>query len=111
MDNILDAELAWRDFFGNLQGQDSPERSSQRYIRLNPDLKSDVPPLDAKDKLRELQGRVAQELESPLNQLTIMVVAQKLIASSFYFEKAAPKENGVNAGYTCSGTSRTPKSY
>ncbi|KAI9778775.1 MAG: hypothetical protein M1839_007865 [Geoglossum umbratile] len=106
VDDILDAELAWGDFFVRLQRRENLESSSQRYIRLNLDLKKNVPKFDAKGGLEELQTRVRRKLESLSNQIVIIAVAHRLIASSFYFGKMSHKGNGLSEAYTCSGVIR-----
>jgi hypothetical protein len=103
MDNALDAELAWRDFLFDTIGPNNSDMNSQRYIRLNPDLQSNVPSLYAKEELKTLQGRTINILSSSGNQKVIRGIAHRLIASSFYFEKEAPKEVNASETYICSG--------
>ncbi|KAE9377253.1 hypothetical protein N431DRAFT_542623 [Stipitochalara longipes BDJ] len=103
MESTLDSELAWRDFVADIFGANSSDVNCQRYIRLNPDLKSDVPSIDAKKGLKSLQDRTVDELSSSANKRLIRSIAHRLIASSFYFEKMAPKEVHASESFVCSG--------
>ena len=81
MNDDLDSEAAWSRFMYSLaRGSDT-----QRYVRLNPEL-SDLPALDDKKKLPSLEIDVRTSLLSMDTQ--IRDVADRLLASCFYFEKA-----------------------
>jgi hypothetical protein len=103
MESTLDSELAWRDFVADVFGANNSDVNCQRYIRLNPDLKSDVPSIDAKKDLKSLQDRTIDELSSSANKQLIRSIAHRLIASSFYFEKMTPKEIHASESFVCSG--------
>jgi hypothetical protein len=103
MESTLDSELAWRDFVADVFGANNSDVNCQRYIRLNPDLKSDVPSIDAKKDLKSLQDRTIDELSSSANKRLIRSIAHRLIASSFYFEKMTPKEIHASESFVCSG--------
>jgi hypothetical protein len=83
-DNILDAQNAWDQFQQENRGRD--ETSNQRYIRLNPVLKSKVK-LDDVKSLEELKRSVDTCLKSPQWKADTRAVARRLIASSFFFEE------------------------
>jgi hypothetical protein len=100
IDNILDSELEWQDFSG---GIDEAELNTKRYIRINPDLGSEVPSLDETAEMRPLQMRTINFLESNAAQKIIQSVCHRLVASSFYFEKFGTKEVQSSEKYTCSG--------
>jgi hypothetical protein len=103
MDNVLDSELAWNEFLLETFPPGDAGTDHQRYIRFNTDLGSSVPPMHAKDQLNSLQLRTINQLKTPLGQATLQNVAYTLIASSFYFEKLAPKEIPLSEKYICSG--------
>lgn len=82
MNDILDSERTWDRFFINV----IQHGSSQRYIRINPELSTIPPALDDKEKLLSLEADVRQSLAFKSGE--IRGVADRLVASCFYFEKA-----------------------
>ena len=82
MNDVLDAERTWSKFHDPL----AMGEPSQRYIRINPELDYAPPDLDAKDKVWSLETDTRRSLTS-VNSL-ILDVADRLVASCFYFEKA-----------------------
>jgi hypothetical protein len=102
MDNILDAELAWAQFRTDVADQTRDSSWSKRYFRLNPDLGEDPPPLDAKQKLREVQLLAVNSLRTDSNKALVQKIAHQLVASSFYFVKEGLEEDGDS--YICSGS-------
>ena len=82
MNDILDSETTWKKFFVNV----IQPGTSQRYIRINPELTTAPPALDEKDRLLSLEDDVKRSLGSMHEQ--IRGVADRLVASCFYFEKA-----------------------
>ena len=102
LDNILDTERAWDDFFGDIVGEHWSTEDSARYIRLNPDLKSTPPALDQKEMLETLHRRTQKLLQAdPALVRQVEDVTNRLVASSFYFRKL--KIENDNGGFTCSG--------
>lgn len=87
IDKILDAEREWIQFCLDIQDSKHTAEDSSRYIRLNVDLGSDPPHLDEKSKLAEVQARTTHILRSGLYNSQIQRIAQRLIASCFYFLK------------------------
>ena len=81
MNDILDSESTWEKFYINVV----QHGSSPRYIRINPELTTVPPALDDKDKLWSLEADVVRSL-SVMNK-QIRGVADRLLASCFYFEK------------------------
>ena len=81
MQDILDSENTWRQFINSV----SPS-SSSRYLRINPELASEPPELDDKDALLNLEAEVGRSLDSMKRE--VRLVADQLVASCFYFEKA-----------------------
>ena len=82
MDDILDSERTWERFSHNV-----PQHgSSKRYFRINPELSTRPPALDDKEKVESLEADVIGILDSMNNE--IRAVADRLLASCFYFEKA-----------------------
>jgi len=90
MDQTLDCERAWEDFFdGIISTSPTKALAVSRYRRVNPDVGT-VPALDEKDKIEELRKRVQESLRN--DQPRIRDLARQLIASSFYFEFSSPSE-------------------
>ncbi|KAI9789319.1 MAG: hypothetical protein M1816_006208 [Peltula sp. TS41687] len=103
LDNILDTERAWDDFFRDIVGGRWSTEASARYIRLNLDLKSAPPALDQKEMLETLH-RTTQKLLQEEHAFIRQVedVTNRLVASSFYFKKL--KIENDNGSFTCSGS-------
>jgi len=79
------------------------DRSRNRYVRINPDIKHGPPALDAKDDLNELQNDVARVLGTYSNRLKLEQVVFRLIASTFYFEKGPVTRNRMEWTATVTG--------
>lgn len=103
MEKILDSEIAWKEFISSRAGPETPQRDQQRYVRLNPDLGSECPPLDAKHKVSELREMVQDYLNSWEARDTIQQVSRQLVASSFFFEKQSLRQLEDRDDLTCSG--------
>ena len=88
MNDILDSEGTWQKFFTNVIQQGS----SQRYLRINPELSMTPPALDDIEKLWSLEADVKRSLRSMNEQ--VRGVADRLLASCFYFEKASGQSSG-----------------
>lgn len=71
--------------------------NDRRYIRINPDLRSTVPELDAVTEMKTLEKAAGTYLEQ--NWGKILEVGHRLIASSFYFERE--KKNGLECSGQC----------
>lgn len=98
MDNILDAELSWREFLSN-----SINGREDRYVRINPNIGSKPPELDAVGQIESLGEAAKRGVRK--ERRTIQHVARSLISSSFYFElTAAPSPTTEGAGgFKCTG--------
>ncbi|KAE8448014.1 hypothetical protein EG329_009937 [Mollisiaceae sp. DMI_Dod_QoI] len=98
MDSILDAEMSWRDFVST--GDINTKESGYRYIRINPNIDTKPPDIDATCELHQLQEKTRNALKE--ERSTIQQVARLLISSSFYFDMiTAPGPEG--AGFKCTG--------
>jgi hypothetical protein len=84
-------------------GEDWSNPDSERFIRLNPDLKSTPPPLDAKNELDQLQKLVQKQLKRPEMIRKVQDVAHRLVASCFYFSKTTPNSSDKGQGFICTG--------
>lgn len=91
MHDVLDAEKTWQKFIETIPAEDV----AQRYIRINPDLKSGVPDLDDKLRIWSLETDTKKSLNY-MNS-SIRGIADRLVASCFYYEKASgqTQENQV----------------
>ncbi|KAH0360595.1 FabD/lysophospholipase-like protein, partial [Aureobasidium melanogenum] len=102
-DNILDAEHTWTEFEADVNSLNDGFPSP--YMRLNLDIKSKLPPFDAKDKFREFRADVKSRLMDPDVMEVVKDVACSLVASSFYFKlsKTVPLRGGsfMCTGYIC----------
>lgn len=87
IDNILDTEWTWQEFYRDTVGEQWATEYGSRYVRINPDLKQAPPPLDAKQSLDGLQEKVSKLLREPPLAREINEVANTLVASTFYFKK------------------------
>ncbi|KAJ4391044.1 hypothetical protein N0V93_004658 [Gnomoniopsis smithogilvyi] len=74
----------------------------RRLIRIDPELRMDVPELDAVDALAQLKRNTATYLRN--NPARIREIAHRLIASTFFFEKDNGSIKHRGSGYECSGT-------
>ncbi|KAL5397840.1 hypothetical protein PMIN03_006175 [Paraphaeosphaeria minitans] len=94
IESVLDAELTWKEFRKEIRGNYS-EIAVERYIRINPRTKDRTPKMDDKDKIHVLHDEMKKCLERSDMQNKIKMIAYRLVASSFYFEKSGPcKEAG-----------------
>lgn len=102
LDSILDTEQAWQDFYSDVVGERWSTEDSARYIRLNPDLGFQPPDLDDKHSLHRIQRKVRELIKTDQELMsTVEDVANRLIASSFYFKNL--KIQNDNDVFVCSG--------
>jgi hypothetical protein len=109
MESVLDAEQTWREFRKDVVGTSSPIQE-KRYMRINPKTSIRTPKLDDKAKVLALQDDVKARLNTHGMRMKIEKVAHRLVASSFYFEKAGPARvagdqitiQGMTCNYLCS---------
>jgi len=102
-DSILDAELAWREFCEDNIGSESSSTDKRRYIRLNPNLGDKPPELDDKAKLPKLQRDTKDALSLKDSKLHLHWVAERLVASLFYYERSSIPRSEGSGGHSCSG--------
>lgn len=96
----LDSETTWTTYMNVLQLQPIDE---PRYVRLNPRLIEDPPGLDEVHRMRYIQNLTRDKFS---NDDRIRKVARQLIASSFYFEKSAPRQLKNSHVFQCEGLSQ-----
>jgi hypothetical protein len=60
MDNILDAEMSWKDYLSSAV----TGTAEDRYIRINPNIGYKPPELDAIDQLESLQDATRKALKN-----------------------------------------------
>jgi hypothetical protein len=102
MDNVLDAEIAWREFCWDVANLDQPNSNASRYVRINPNLKRDPPSMDDVSQLQTLKEESRRALKTPESLAQIEGVAHTLVASSFYYERTATLRSEMDL-YSCSG--------
>ena len=96
LQTINDTQTTWDTFVREsaTRCRESPELES-RYIRLNPRLSGDVPKLDERGKVDELERLVDAWVPEARE------VAHRLIASCFYFKPGVPEKR--DTGYRICG--------
>ena len=93
-----DSEKTWDSYIELL---DPPSNHKHRYVRLNPRIDLEPPDLDDLDSMRYLKATARASFGEDGR---IQQVANKLIASSFYFERSSPKLLTTDGAIQCSGT-------
>lgn len=95
--SALRCEEIWRRFVTETSSaaRGGYRDNASRLIRINPDLRSTVPELDAVGEIKNLERAASVYLEQ--NWGKIREVGHRLIASSFFFDKERRK------GLECSG--------
>lgn len=86
----LDSEKTWHNY---LEVLNPSEKYRNRYVRLNPRVATDPPPLDAVDQLQRMQDATRTAM---IRDPDIRRTALRLIATCFYFENSSQTE-------TCKG--------
>jgi hypothetical protein len=81
---------------------------AKRYIRLNPDLGKDPPPMDAKEEMVNMQLQVQKQLKAGRNIILVQQIAHRLIASSFYLQKIGKATRVSEENYRCRGIPLPP---
>jgi hypothetical protein len=89
VESALDAEATWREFRKDVVGT-TPHAAAERYIRVNPRMKNRIPKMDDKSQIDNLQEEVINSLRTHGSHTKVKDIAQRLVASSFYFEKTSP---------------------
>ena len=92
MESALDAELTWKDFRNDVI-QPASYAVADRYIRLNPRTMNRIPKLDDKSQIDRLLEDIENDLRKHGQQTKIRDIAQRLVASSFYFDKCLPERS------------------
>ena len=103
IDNILNAELEWKRFRGELSDTKLGQEQGSRFVRLNLDLSREPPQMDEKEKLAELQISGAQLLKTDEYGGVVEKIAHMLVASTFYFSKDRFWYNEKSRAWTCIG--------
>ncbi len=86
---VLDAENTWKEFRKEIST--ATPSAAERYIRINPRTSYRAPKMDDKAQVYALQEEVRSKLKSHTGtRVKIRVVAHRLVASSFYFERSGP---------------------
>ena len=103
IDNILDAELEWKQFCNNVSDAKQGKEQTSRFIRLNLDLGREPPEMDEKSKLAELQDLGTRLLQTDEYRCIIERIAHMLVASTFYFSKERFWYHEDSGTWTCIG--------
>jgi hypothetical protein len=68
------------------------------------DLRIDPYPLDAKERLADIQAIVDRQLQTPTYETRVTDIAHRLVASVFYFVKAGKAKRQQSGEYRIIGT-------
>jgi hypothetical protein len=68
------------------------------------DLRIDPYPLDAKERLADIQAIVDRQLQTPTYENQITDIAHRLVASAFYFARAGKAKLQQGGEYSIIGT-------
>ncbi|CAN9312297.1 unnamed protein product [Alternaria alternata] len=90
VESALDAEATWRDFRKDVVGTAS-YAAAERYVRFNPRTANRIPKMDDKSQIDPLREDVMNSLRKHGSRTKIKDIAQRLVASSFYFEISCPE--------------------
>lgn len=110
-DRLLSCNAIWADFKADILSQvGHPARDNhRRHIRINPDLLSKVPRLDAVGELDSLERLTKRYIRSHMCKIT--EVAHRLVASCFFFEKDVGSVKPVSDGFECTGEYADSRGY
>ena len=98
--------MSWRDFLSSNTGSTTEDR----YIRINPNIGSKPPELDAISQMESLRDDTRRALRR--ERLTIQDVGRSLISSSFYFDMTNPPSPEGATRFKCTGNKpMTPLQY
>lgn len=89
VESALDAEATWREFCKDVIGT-APYAAAERYVRFNPGTVNRIPKMDDKSQIDTLLEDVTSTLRGHDSRTKIKSIAQRLVASSFYFERSCP---------------------
>jgi patatin-like phospholipase/acyl hydrolase len=105
MDNILDAEIAWREFCVDVADIDGPSKDAYRYIRINPDIGETPPNLDDVNAMSKLKASTRSALQSSESDSRAQIekVSHVLVSSCFYYERTALPKSEADKACSCSG--------
>ncbi|KAF7536915.1 hypothetical protein G7054_g4138 [Neopestalotiopsis clavispora] len=90
MDQTLNCERTWEDYFSTVASSLPRHISTSRFIRINPEI-GQVPALDEKDKMPQLRKKTNEAIR---RDPRIEEVGRQLIATCFYFELMNKSESG-----------------
>jgi len=103
MDNILDAEIAWKEFCLDVADIDGPSKDAYRYVRINPDIGRTPPNLDDVSEMPKLKAATRSALKSHDSLAQIEKVSHILVSSCFYYERLALSKSEADKAFLCSG--------
>jgi hypothetical protein len=86
-DSMTDSQREWEQFYHEVHGDNlTIGMANERYIRLNPDVKTKIE-MDDVRSLKNIQDSVRATLDSSKWQVDCGLIAKRLISTSFYFER------------------------
>ncbi|KAJ4295420.1 hypothetical protein N0V90_007432 [Kalmusia sp. IMI 367209] len=103
LEDVINCERQWQEFLEMVIQPGERLQQGSRYVRINPDINREPPPLDAKIELDQLQKEVSQVLTTHRHRLELELVVFRLIASTFYFEKEQVTRNRMEGTATVTG--------
>ncbi|KAF2475025.1 uncharacterized protein BDR25DRAFT_280671 [Lindgomyces ingoldianus] len=102
-EDVINSERQWSEFMEVAIQQNNSREEGSRYIRINPDIGRQPPPLDAKGEVEKLQSDISRTMVSHESQCKVEEVVFRLVASSFYFDKGKATRNRTGGTATVSG--------
>ncbi|KAI1842756.1 hypothetical protein JX266_011077 [Neoarthrinium moseri] len=78
------------------------ESTRKKYLRINPELFSELPKFADVSRIDELERETEDVLRQ--NPGVIREAAHRLVASTFFFERDAGSVKQTHSGYTCTGS-------
>lgn len=106
LDRLLGCNTIWTEFLSDIgpQAYDSTsDGKDKRYIRVNPEFRFKVPPLEPVEDLPYLVAETKRYTDS--HKMRIREIAHRLVASSFFFEKYPGTVRACGERFQCSGQS------
>jgi hypothetical protein len=91
MNSVLDTERAWHSFLATISNGNAS--ITGRFYRVNPAIGWEPPSLDDTSRLEDLQKGVRESLHTIGMAESIREIAERLVATSFFFEKRQAQAN------------------
>jgi hypothetical protein len=95
-------DRVWNRFLASNNVQ---EQDRKRYMRVNPELFSELPKFADVSKMEDLERDTLEVIRQ--NPSMILEATHRLVASTFFFERDASSIKQTASGFTCTGTTHS----